>query len=111
MAASAYALKEFGFKTRAVENPVASSVGTSVTKVLNQNPDRIEWLFVNLGSYTVYLAFGPYVSASKGIFVAASGGTATMKVSEDGEAVAYEVWAVAPSGTSAIYVVEFEKAG
>jgi len=107
MAASEYALKQFGFRTTVVVNPLVSSVGTSVVKVLSQNPDRIEWLIMNLSANTVYLAYGPDVSSSKGMVLAANGGSAVSKVTEDGEAVAYEVWAIASGLSSSIYVVEY----
>jgi hypothetical protein len=109
MAASEYALKEFGFKTRAIENPIVSSVGTSAVKVLNNNPDRIGWLIVNMSVNTVYLAHSPDVGAAKGIILTAGGGSASSIVREDGEAVTYEVWTLASGATSAIYVIEYVK--
>jgi hypothetical protein len=109
LAAAEYALKEFGFKTRAIENPLVASVGTTAVKVLNNNPDRIGWLIENLSANTIYIAYGPDVSSTKGIQIAANGGSASSVVSEDGEAVAYEVWAVATGASSAIYVLEYEK--
>jgi hypothetical protein len=110
LAAAEFALKWFGFKTRAIVNPLVASVGTTAVKVLNNNPDRIGWLIVNLSANTIYIAYGPDVSSTKGISIALNGGTASSVVSEDGEAVTYEVWAVAAGADSAIYVVEYEKA-
>jgi hypothetical protein len=109
LAAAEYALKEFGFKTRVVENPVTNIVGTTAVKVLRQNPDRIGWLIQNLSPNTIYVAYSPDVSSTKGIQVAASGGVISSIISEDGEAVTYEMWAVATAANSAIYVVEYER--
>lgn len=111
MAASEYALKEFGFKTRAIENPVTASVGETPAVILRQNPDRIGWLIINLhAANTLYLGYGPDVSSSKGIIVAAAGGVVTSKISEDGEAVGYEVWAKGSASGTTIYVIEYERA-
>jgi hypothetical protein len=110
LAAAEFAVKWFGFRTRLIENPLVSSVGTSAAKVLNNNPDRIGWLIINLSANTLYIAYSPDVSSSKGIQIAANGGTASSIVTEDGEAVANEVWAVATGANSSIYVVEYEKA-
>lgn len=111
MAASEYALKEFGFKTRAVENPVRASVDDSAVEVLRQNPDRIGWLIINLhAANTLYLAYSPAVGSTHGVILTAGGGTATSKVSEDGEAVGYAVWAKGSAASTTIYVVEYERA-
>lgn len=109
MGAREYTEKVFGFPTRVVENPVVASVDTTAILILRGNPDRIGWLIVNLSANTLYIGYGSDVSASKGIALGNGGGTASSKISDDGEAVAYEVWAVATGAGSAVYVVEYEK--
>jgi len=104
-----FTLKRFGFPTRPVENPVAASVGTTAAEVLRNNPDRVAWLVVNLSANVVYVGFSGDVSSSKGIRLDPNGGYTSMSVEEDGEAVAYPVFAVATGADSAIYVLEIEK--
>jgi len=106
-----FTLKRFGFPTRAVENPVTDELGTSAKPVLKNNPDRVFWLIINLGANVGYVALSGDVSSSKGVRLDTYGGWASMSAEEDGEAVAYEVHGVAPTGTSAIYVLEMEKSG
>lgn len=101
--------KRFGFPTRALENPVVSSVGTSAIEILRNNPDRVFWLVVNLSANTVYVALSEDVSATKGIRLDANGGFASFSAEEDGEAVAYAVHAIATGAASNIYVLEIEK--
>jgi len=68
------------------------------------------WLVVNLSVNVVYIGFDSDVSATKGIWLDANGGWASMAVDEDGEAVAYGVHALATGAASAVYVLEIEKA-
>jgi len=109
MGAREFTLKRFGFPTRAVENPVIASVGTTAAEILRNNPDRVFWLVINLSPNVVYGALSGDVSGSKGIRLDAYGGWASMSVEEDGEAVAYPVFAIATGADSAIYVLEIEK--
>jgi len=109
MSVAEYVEKELGFKTRAIENPVRDTVDTTPRIVLRLNPDRFQWLIVNLGTADIYIGFTSKVSSKRGIIIAADGGYASMHAREDGEAVTYEVWAVAKTGTQAIYVIEYEK--
>lgn len=102
--------KRFGFPTRPVENPVVASVGTTVDEVLLNNPDRVFWIIVNLSANIIYVALKEDVSATKGIRLDANGGFTSMSADEDGEAVAYAVYALASGAASAIYVLEIEKA-
>jgi len=109
MSVTEYVEKELGFKTRAIENPVTNQVLTTATRILANNPDRFQWLLVNLSGYDIYVAFTREVSSSRGVLVPASGGYMTMHAREDGESVTYEVFAISPGGKAAIYVVEYEK--
>ena len=111
MGAREFSLKRFAFPTRAVENPVISSIGTTAKEALKNNPDRVFWLIINLSGNTVYVALSEDVGATKGIRLDANGGYACMSAEEDGEAAAYEVYAVATGAASAIYVLEIEKSG
>lgn len=108
MASSEWTLKRFGRPTRAIQNPLTDTVGTTPTLILHNNPDRFMWLVVNLSPNNVYLAFDPKVSSTRGILLTPSGGWVSMVIEDDGEAVVYEVWAVASAAPSAIYVVEME---
>jgi len=104
-----YVERELGFKTRAIENPVTDKVGTTPTRILLNNPDRFQSFIVNLGAYDMYIAFTPEVSSTRGILVSSGGDWVRFHAREDGEAVTYEIWAVAIGGTTDIYVVEYEK--
>jgi len=106
-----FTLKRFGFPTRAVENPVVAAVGTTAAEILKNNPDRVFFLVVNLSTNIVYVGLASDVSATKGIRLDANGGFVSFSVEEDGEAVAYQIFAIATGAASAIYVLEIEKTG
>lgn len=110
MAAHEVSVKRFGFPTRLLENPVTNAIGVSAEPILAPNPDRVFWLIVNLSTNVVYIGFEQDVSATKGIWLDANGGWASMAVDEDGEAVAYGVYGLAAGAGSAIYVIAIEKA-
>jgi len=109
MSVAEYVEKKFGFPTRAIENPVRNTLTTSAAIVLYQNPDRFQWLIVNLSPYTIYVGFTYQVSSTRGIVISANGGFASMHAREDGEAVTYPVYAISPDGKAKIYVIEFER--
>jgi len=104
-----FSLKRFGFPTRPVENPVVAEVSTTAAEILRNNPDRVFWIVVNLSANVVYVGLSGGVSATKGIRLDANGGFTSSSVEEDGEAVAYQVFAIATGAASAIYVLEIEK--
>ena len=110
MGAREISLKRFGFPTRAVENPVTDTVATTVTEILKNNPDRVFWLVVNLSDNEGYLALSEDVSKDKGVRLDAKGGFASMSADEDGEAVAYAVYAVNITLAGKYYILEIEKA-
>jgi hypothetical protein len=98
--------KQFGISTRAIENPLVSSVGTSAVKILDNNADRLAWVIINLSSNTLYLSLKSDVSSSKAIVVSPNGGFASMVWDEDFQMTGWEIWGVASGLNSAIYVLE-----
>lgn len=108
MSLANYIEKEFGVKTRSFEDPVTSTVATTVTQILKNNPDRFTYTIVNLTAYAVYVAFDRQVSTSRGILITANGGSLTISAKEDGELVGYEVFAISNSSASTIFIVVTE---
>jgi len=101
--------KKLGFPTRPIINPVTATVDTKATKVLNNNPDRIFWLVINLSLNKGYVGWDSEVSSTKGIPIGASGGYVSCNVEEDGELVIYEVYAINENAQGTYYVVEIER--
>lgn len=100
--------EKFGLKTRAVENPITQAVAIIATTILNNNPDRLGFLVVNLGANPVYLGLTPNVTATNGIYLAAGGGLVSMFYGEEFALVGWQFWAIAVGGISTVYVLEVE---
>jgi len=98
--------ERFRVKTRAIENPVVSAVGTTATRIFNNNPRRLGWLAVNLSANTIYVALSSDVSPTKGIRLDANGGWASMIWDEDFHATGWAIWAIATGANSSLYTLE-----
>lgn len=70
------------------------NVGTGVTQLLKNNPDRVGWLAVNRGTSDGAFDFINGVTFAAGYPLAAQSGVARMVFNEDGEACGDEVWAI-----------------
>lgn len=108
MSTSRFVEQRFGKKTQTRQNPVTASVATTVTKVLNNNPDRVHWILVNLSANDVFVTWDNSPSSTRGVKVAAGGGALVLDVEEDGELVAWEANAIASVGAADVFVVETE---
>jgi len=98
--------ERLGFHTAPRINPVTDTVETTATKILNNNPDRIFWLVVNLSTNKGWLGWASDVSGSKGLPISPSGGFVSCNIEEDGELVIYEVWARNENASGTYYTVE-----
>lgn len=98
--------KRFGIKTRAVECPENSEVGTSAALLLKNNPNRLSFLVINLSANVIYLGLTGGVASSRGIRLNANGGMASMIFDEDFDAVGWAWYAIASGSNSAVYFLE-----
>jgi len=98
-----------GFPSRPIINPVTSTVLTTATLILRNNPDRIFWLVVNLSAYDGYIGWDTQVSGTKGLLVPANGGYASVNIAEDGELAIAEVYAINLTASGTWMIVEVEK--
>jgi len=87
-------------------NAPTATVGTTAAVLLTQNPSRVAFQIVNLGAFDIFVTPNGVPSATRGIRIAANGGTATAFWEEDGETTAWEWAAVAIGGASAVFVQE-----
>jgi len=90
-------------------NRLVVQASATAGAIMRQDAARVAYLVVNLGAFPVFIApgsMGAEVSASFGIRVEASGGSASMQWDEDGEIVCYEWRAIAVGGASALLTLE-----
>ena len=73
------------------------------------NPDRLHYIAVNVGSFDVLVAWDiDEVRTGRGVRLGAQGGSVSLAVDEDGELVTYQAFAIGLGGGSTIYVIETE---
>lgn len=99
-------MERFKVKTRAVENPKITSLGVTAQQVLGNNPDRLAFIVQNLSANVIYLSLKNDVSSSKGIRLAANGGSFSCIWDEDFQMTGWAWWAVATGASSAVYAIE-----
>lgn len=98
--------KEFGVRTRLVENPVITSIGTTAGLVLSNNPDRLAWVITNLSVNVMYVGYNNDVASTKGIYLDKNGGSIGAIWKQDFQATSWEVFIVAAGASSAVYSYE-----
>lgn len=95
----------FGIGSRPVFNRVATTINTTATRFLANDPDRVGVIISNVGTSTIYIGLSNSVSTTSGIPLF-SGGSITLKWENDFESVTHERWAVASGAASTVYVEE-----
>jgi len=83
------------------------SIGITPSRLLDNNPRRIGWVAANLGTGTAAFSTDPAVTLTTGLPLQPSGGAASMQVDEDGEAVAWEWYAIDSAAAQPFVVYEF----
>lgn len=83
--------ERFGVTTRTDINPQTDSIGTSVTELLRQDPQRLGFTIQNNSSNILYVLPDRGVSATKGIRLGASGGSVSVSYDTDFDVVG-EAW-------------------
>ena len=106
MTLAALLQKQWGIRTRSQSNPVTITVGTSVTKILDNNPNRLSYVVINLSANDLYIGFDRAPGATNGIYLAPNGGSATLTWDRDFELVCWQCNAIAGGAGSAIFIQE-----
>lgn len=96
----------YGVKSVHKINSVTDNVDTTLTKILNANPNRLSFLVLNLSGNSVYIAPDSLVSTTRGIYLASNGGSFIAMWDRDFELVSQEWYAVATANNSAILILE-----
>lgn len=102
--ASAFALRRFGGPTTVRTSTV--SVTTSVTRIVGNNPRRVQLTLYNRGVFNIDVDYASTVASGAGIPLTASSGIAASTIEDDGEVIISEVYGIGTTGTSAVFVVE-----
>jgi len=104
-AAQAYVEGEFGGPVTEKDVTKALSAGV-ITKLVDNNPDRLGLTIINLGSGDAYTAFNNEPSDTNGIYLAQTGGFLSMDVRNDQMLPCREWYAIAPTAITTLYIIE-----
>lgn len=96
----------FGVYTIHGINPLTETVDIAVTRILQMNPARLGFIFVNLSLNDIYISPDNTVSATRGIYIAPSGGSFSVIWDKDFELCSMNWYATAAIDASAVYVLE-----
>jgi hypothetical protein len=98
--------RELGADTEPRINPDTGSVGTTVVRVLPNNPNRFAFVVINLGAAAVYIRPDNSVSATGGIRLAPAGGSFSANWRDDFHLVGWDWYAIADAAAQDVFVLE-----
>jgi hypothetical protein len=101
-AAQYAALKYGGPVSHAVD---VDSIGTTPVNLLPGDADRLSIVLVNMSTSIMYVGYDGNVGSSRGVFLAANGGSLVSQVDEDLTLVTLPLWVVAASPSSDLFSV------
>lgn len=94
--------KDLGVKTRGDEIATNTTLQTTATQVCPNDPSRLALTIINTGSNNAFIYVDNSVSTTKGIFIAANGGTLSLNFRDDLGLCALSFFGVGSGGTTTI---------
>jgi len=102
--AGRFSITRFGGPTTSRTSTV--SVLTTVTRIAGNNPRRVSITIYNRGLNNVDVDYVSSVTAGAGIPLTGASGVMQSTIEDDGEAVIQELYGIATTATSSVFVVE-----
>jgi hypothetical protein len=87
-------------------DPVVAAVGVTALRVLEQDPNRLAFTVINLGTGKVYLRPQSPATPTSGIVLGAGGGSVNLEWQTDYDLVGYEWFAIADLAATPILTLE-----
>ena len=102
--AGRFAIARFGGPTTTLTT--TSTLGTTVSHVLRNNPRRVAYRIFNRSANNIDLSFSSDVTSGTGIPLSAATGYAEADVEVEGELVIQEVHGISSAASSSVLVIE-----
>ena len=102
--AGRFAIARFGGPTTSRTSTVA--VATTVTRIVGNNPRRVSVTVYNRGVNNVDVDYVATVTSGGGIPLTGASGVMQSTIEDDGEAVVQELYGIATTASSSVFVVE-----
>lgn len=97
--------KMYGVKTYQSTIANNDTVQTTPTQIVSNDPGALQMTLINLGANDMYIWVDESVSSTKGILIAANGGSYEINFTTYMKMPTYSWWGVAPAGATAIAVL------
>jgi hypothetical protein len=105
--AGRFSIIRFGGPTES--NTRTVTVGTTVTRIIGNNPRRVSITIYNRGANNVDIDYVATISSGTGIPLSGSSGVAQSTIEDDGEAVMQEIYGIATTASSDVFIVEVQR--
>ncbi len=102
--AGRFAIARFGGPTTSRTSTVA--VATTVTRIVGNNPRRVSVTVYNRGVNNVDIDYVATVTSGGGIPLTGASGVMQSTIEDDGEAVVQEIYGIATTAASTVFIVE-----
>ena len=99
-----FTFQRFGRQTYLREDRV--TVGTEITQILGNNPDRMFYMISNRSGSVGSIGWSAELTSVNGLFIAANGGFLSQDIQQDGDVVAWAVFGVSGAAGAIWYVAE-----
>ena len=103
-AAAEFAQREFGGVIAPSQE--VQVIGTSISSVLGNDPERVSFFLMNLSANVIYLSTDQNPSSSNGIQLTANGGFLGFNAKDDQILSTLGFWGVASAASSNLLVLE-----
>lgn len=82
------------------------TVTTTPSRILDNNPNRIGYIIINMSTGSAYINFSSTLSSTNGIILAQLGGQFGLTWRDDFDITGYEMYGIAASGSNVLTVIE-----
>ena len=102
-AAQSFIEGEFGGPTEEID--AETSVGTTPTKLVDNDPEALALTIINLGQNTAWVMFDNQPSSTRGIQLDAGGGVVSLVIRDDQTLPTREWYAITATGTTDLFTI------
>jgi len=91
---------------RVIKERIVEVKATEITKIVDNSPDRLVLLMMNIGKNDAYVMMKESVEVGKGLKLLSGGGLMSMNVKDDYELTKMPFYGIAEGGDTTFYVLE-----
>jgi len=97
--------KLYGVTTYQNDEPLNSTILSTPTQIVSNDPGALQLTIINLGANDMYLWIDESVSSTRGILIASNGGSYEIDFTSHMRLPTNSWWAIAPAGNTNVAVL------